>query len=732
MRSRGIDLSGIKRFLRSLTLLDYTSIALILAHLILLFANRNMLPFGFDTPYHLLMGKMYADFDRVVPWDYYEFAPVGRPQLYPPFEHILIWWIHDGFGLDYIEIGRLIAIVQYPLTLFLSWLVIRLLFDDITAASFLGLLSADGKFWSWQLTVAPTAMILALYMPFLYFFLRKRRYIATALLTIFLYSHLGMPYTIMLSLAISVVLMYKLDRSYLREAIFVVCLSLILFLPWMFHVLNNLDALRANLAKGRLQILGFLTMNIPTLFLIPVGIYACFKEKLKGRLFIGSFLGFFSILFTYGWRYFIHAPLVNSAVAALGYKKIVGRMINRKLIVTVTLAFIAINSLFSFSLVPIGRGRPPQGPRILEPSPLARELTTMVSEEPKAWGAFSLNNPDLIALADWITENTREDEIIHVMVGPLADAITLLTGRRTDHGMYPEVRTEEMFRTIAQGRKSGIFVLTKEQLKKMKLFRIKSEILAVFGEFVIVYATGEIKPLDILALPISLYIRLPDLKRVDQGLFNEWLNLIRELRPERVSIGVHQKDIEDQKLAQFISEAKEIVRMVEVSVFTVDPGRVEESIRFLISTSGDKIDALRICGKPEIISPELLAGVKEEIGPKELGIGIIGFPGEEIRAWKNPKEIFELADYLVRHVPPSADFILHAMQVDVEAFGRFGKPIFVQIDLSMIRLMDETAPLLNLIAAIHQTDASGILIEFDDPSVPPNIREFLKKALSHP
>ncbi len=721
----------LKHSLRSLTLLDYASIALILAHLILLFANRNMLPFGFDTPYHLLMGKMYADFDRVVLWDYYEFAPVGRPQLYPPFEHILIWWIHDGFGLGYVEIGRLIAIIQYPLTLLLSWLAIRLLFDDVTAASFLGLLSADGRFWSWQLTVAPTAMILALYLPFLYFFLKKKRYIATALLTIFLYSHLGMPYTIILSLAISAVLMHKLDRSYLKEALFVVCLSLILFLPWMLHIFNNLDALRANLAREKLQILGFLSMNVPTLVLLPFGIYVCLKDKLRGRLLIGSFLGFFSILFTYGWRYFIHAPLVNSAVAALGYKGVVGRARNRKLILTVTLSFMIISSMFSFSLIPIGPRQPFKRHKIIEPAPLSRELTTMVSEEPKAWGVFGLSNPDLISVAEWIIENTREDEIIHVTVGPLADAITLLTGRRTDHGMYPEVRTEEMFKAIAQGRKSGIFVLTKEQLRNMRFFTIKSETLAVFGDFVIVYATGEVKPSDIFAMPISIYIRLPDLKHADQGLLDAWLNLIRELSPDKISIGVHQGDLGDPELSLFISEVKEVVRQVEVSIFTVDPRGLEAGVKSLISTAGDKIDAIRICGKPRIISAELLTAIRNKIGNRKLGVGIIGFPEQELREWRNSNEILQLVDYVVRHVPPSSDFILHAVQADVEAFSKFEKPIFVQIDLSMVRLMDETAPLLNLIAATHQTNSSGILIEFDDPLIPPNILEFLKKALGH-
>ena len=723
---------GIKRYLKSLgslTLLDWASIVLIFTHLILLYANRNMLPFGFDTPYHLLIGKMYADLDRVVLWDYYEFAPVGRPQLYPPFEHILIWWIHDGLGLDYVQIGRLIAVVQYPITLLLSWLVIRLIFDDVTAASFLGLLSSDARFWSWQLTVAPTAMILALYMPFLYFFLKKRRYLAVALLTVFLYSHLGMPYTIILSLLVSATLMREKDSSYIKDAALVIGLSLLLFIPWAFHILNNLDALRANLARGKLQLLGFLSMNILTLLFLPVGIYAGFKEKLKGRLLIGSFLGFFSILFAYGWRYFLHAPLVNSAVSSLGYRKLLGKVESRKLIAAVTLVFLAFNSLFSVSLVSIGRRMPFQRHRMVEQAPLARELTTMVSEEPKPWGAFSLNNPDLLAVAEWISENTREDEIIHVMVGPLADSITLLTGRRTDHGMYLEVRSEEMFRAVAQGRKSGIFVLTLEQLKNIGLFKIKSEILAVFGEFVILYASGEVRPENLFARPISLYIRLPSLKDVDQRLLDTWLKLVSELNPNDISVGVHQMDLENPKLASFISELNLIVDMIEISVFIVDPAKAEDNIKSFVLKSGEEIDALRICGKPALITSKLLSNIRE-IWKKKFGIGIIGFPEEELKEWRNPEEILKYVDYLVRHVPPSADFLLHAVQADVKAFRRFGKPIFVQIDLTMARLKSETVPLLNLIAATHQTEASRILIEFEDPLIPSNIVEFLRTVLS--
>lgn len=217
------------------------------------------------------------------------------------------------------------------------------------------------------------------------------------------------------------------------------------------------------------------------LFLIPIGIYACIRDEMKGRFLLGSFIGFFSILLTYGRRYFLHAPIINSAIASLGYKRILGKLKSRKFVVSLTLAFLAFNSLFNITLAPTRPRGPPSGRRRVEMTPLMRELTTITSKEPRAWGVFNLNNPDLIALAEWIKENTKEDEIIHVRVGPLADSITLLTGRRTDHGMYPEVRTEEMFRAIAEGRKSGVFVLTKNQLKGIGLFEIKYEVLAVFG-----------------------------------------------------------------------------------------------------------------------------------------------------------------------------------------------------------------------------------------------------------
>ena len=82
-------------------LYEKLSLGLIVCFTVLMAVNWDNLPTAeMDAPYHLLMGKMYADYDRVVLWDYYEYAPLGRPQLYPPFLHVLIWWIHDLTGTE--------------------------------------------------------------------------------------------------------------------------------------------------------------------------------------------------------------------------------------------------------------------------------------------------------------------------------------------------------------------------------------------------------------------------------------------------------------------------------------------------------------------------------------------------------------------------------------------------------------------------------------------------------
>ncbi len=682
--------------------LDLIPLGLVALHAALLLVNRDKLPFSYDTPYHLLIGKMYSDFGRVVLWDYYEYAPVGRPQLYPPLLHVIIWWIHSLTGLDFVSVGRLIALAQYPTSLLLSWIAVRKMFGPEIGAVYAGLLSADPRFWTWQLSVAPTAMIMALFMPLLYFFWRKKTVPAVLLMTAFLYSHLGLPYVVLISLIFGGLLSLPLDSGYIREALKVGGASLLLFTPWALHVLSNSEAIQAGkMAAGGRTLLGLLTVDLFVLLLLPAGIYAAYRAGTRGRILLGAGAAFLAILPTYGPRYFLHSPPVNCAIAAVGFGWLVDGIrhrLGRRVVYGLVASFALISSVFAPSVA--GRAL---GPMAGGPTPIIRELGGGMEEViPPKWRLYSVTNPYVHELARWIEENVPEGEIIHVGVGSLADCITLLSGRLTDGGMYWEVRTEEMLRAVAEGRKSGIFVSLRRDLPREARDR-EVDILAEIGPFVVFYAAPPSRAVSLESLEVGLLVRLrPGSDPI------EWLGPIRELRPERLSISAPATAEGVESALEFTRAASPYVQRLEVVLVARD--RSAGQLAALASAELRGIaDAVRISGTARVLRSVDVEAVGGEVrsGGQEFGVGLIGRidPGDLRRA-------LEVADYVVIHVPPTPE-VVGPLSLAWEAGGR----LEVQVDLTLAPPGARSRALQALLGGLS-TSMPGctVLIEVADPA----------------
>jgi len=681
--------------------LDLIPLGLVALHAALLLVNRDKLPFSCDTPYHLLIGKMYSDFGRVVLWDYYEYAPVGRPQLYPPLLHVVIWWTHSLTGLDFVSVGRLIALAQYPASLLLSWVAVRKMFGPEVGAVYAGLLSADPWFWTWQLTVAPTATIMALFMPLLYFFWRRKTAPAVLLMTAFLYSHLGLPYVVLISLILGGLLSLPLESGYIREALKVGGVSLLLFTPWALHVLSNSEAIQAGkMAAGRRTLLGLLTVDLFVLLLLPVGIYAAYRAGTRGRILLGAGAAFLAILPTYGLRYFLHSPPVNCAISAVGFGWMVDRIrhrLGRRAVYGLVASFALVSSAFAPSVA--GRAL---GPMAGGPTPIVRELGGMEGTIPPHWRLFSVTNPYVHELAGWIEENVPEGEIVHVGVGSLADCITLLSGRLTDGGMYWEVRTEEMLQAVAEGRKSGIFVSLRRDLLGEARDR-EVDILAEIGPFVVFYAAPPSRAVSLESLEVGLLVRLrPGSDPI------EWLGPIRELRPERLSISAPATAEGVESVLELTRAASPYVQRLEVVLVARD--RSASQLAALASAELRGIaDAVRISGTARVLRSVDVEAVGGEVrsGGQEFGVGLIGRidPGDLRRA-------LEVADYAVVHVPPTPE-VVGPLSLAWEAGGR----LEVQVDLTLAPPRARSRALQALLGELS-TSMPGctVLIEVADPA----------------
>ena len=146
------------------------AVVFISIHIVFFLLNWGNYPTELDTPYHLLMGKMFADNGRIMLWDSYEFAPAGRPHLYPPLLHILVWILRVVLKTSYMNIGRIIVFGQVVLGFVAMWYICRKLFNSAVALFALVFFASHTESWWWQTSVVPIAIITVLFLPFIYLF----------------------------------------------------------------------------------------------------------------------------------------------------------------------------------------------------------------------------------------------------------------------------------------------------------------------------------------------------------------------------------------------------------------------------------------------------------------------------------------------------------------------------------------------------------------------------------
>lgn len=744
-----IHMHPMNLFDEKLTKVDYITLGFIALLTFILILNWNYLPTAeLDTPYHLLMGKMFADYDKIMLWDYYEFAPIGRPHLYPPLEHILVWWMHDITGADWWSIGRFVSLIQYPLPLFAIWFFCRKLFNPVTALASVVFLSISYQFWFWQASVAPTALIVSLFPFFLYCFYRKKVLLSIILLTSFLYLHLGLPYAVIVSIFIFSLFSVRHTKEYLKQFAVVTGFSALFFLPWVIHILMHREWLRFS-PHGVFDPLSLLiSFNILTVAFFIVGFLTCLKKAksdLKYLLILSAFVGFLSIAI-YGFRYETHSPIINCIVAGIGFEIVYTKILtktsraSRKKVAAGVLLLLIPLGAFSVALgsgmspqgrpqkpgqrqnqpqLPPGQQQPqppkqptPSPPRIrIQRSPLLEMLTSLRTGErpPRMW---QITNPEIDELIQWIIVNTSEDEILHVENGMLADYLALFTDRRTDSGMYREVTSDELFRAVQEGKKSGIFILEAERFAGQSL-PPGMTLMERYGNLLLIQgAKPERIPRDILFHLDDFFILL---EQLDPTLTARWVQTITEIRPRTVYIGVRQKDVTHPELQQFIDQLAPLCE-VRLSIIVEDPQQI-------VPPPG--VTSLRLVMPQEKISPSFVESVRNTLDPGiNLEIAVLGSPISENRhVIESLLEIRPFVDRIVRHVPPNVEFI-HIAQKEQQLLG---EKFFLQIDTYRGEFEVTAQELYMLVQAAHQI-TDNIIIEFKYPPKTVELLDFLRKV----
>ena len=217
-----------------------SGLVIIVSSLLLLF-NPALMPANFsDISFHLSAAQGFNRAGGLVTWDFWEAAPTGRPFIYPPAFQIFLSFLLT-LGLPPLLIIKLVSFLIYPLALFLVWSSAKKLFKPLVAFLATIFLAHSFFFMVLATTTVPGTLVVALTPLALVFLERKKYWSVFFLLVIFWYSHMILPYFSVLAL---LAFGWFNQRQEFKKIILVVFGSYLVFLPWLFWILINLDYLK--------------------------------------------------------------------------------------------------------------------------------------------------------------------------------------------------------------------------------------------------------------------------------------------------------------------------------------------------------------------------------------------------------------------------------------------------------------------------------------------------------
>jgi hypothetical protein len=299
------------------------SLALMLVYALLQLLRWRILPQFMDIYYHILTAWGFIQAGGYVGWDFWQYAPVGRVHIYPPFFHIVLAFLMKC-GADTVILAKLFETVMPVVFLIVLWSFIRRNYSRQLAFFTVVAFGSSFSFYLALLNHIPATLAGIFGLLAVDRFLEKRLPTAVIFLALCFYTHIGSPWFFSLT-----VLFYGLmDKEKRKVSLFILLWSVILSAPVLFKELAGLEYIKS--LGFNLQEKFTCQFKIAEYALAIAGLYLALRKGGRHRLFLAFFLASLIFLF-YPYRFF----------SAEGY------------LVIVLLCGLALSELFNFFTVRI-------------------------------------------------------------------------------------------------------------------------------------------------------------------------------------------------------------------------------------------------------------------------------------------------------------------------------------------------------------------------------------------
>ncbi len=317
---------------------DFWSIIILIFYAIMQASRWNLFPQHLDIYYHLLTAWGFIQAGGYSNWDFWQYAPAGRPHVYPPLFHIVLALFMKA-GVDKIILAKISSVV-IPLTFLVTlWSFLRRKFSSCLAFFSLITISSSLSFYASLTNHMPSTIALTFGVLAIWQFMNRRIVYALLLLTLCFYTHMGVSYYITLTLAI-----YALfNKEYYRSAFIVIIGALILAIPMMMRQLSGINLFALPSVKENY----FCEFKTIDYILAISGFVILLRSKGKGRLFLALYLASL-IYLPYLARFFSaegYLPVaLLAAVALYGISESFGKNRYAKYVIIFLVAFMLIFS----------------------------------------------------------------------------------------------------------------------------------------------------------------------------------------------------------------------------------------------------------------------------------------------------------------------------------------------------------------------------------------------------
>lgn len=367
---------------------------------------------------------------------FWEYAPLGRPHLYPPLFHILELLFYKA-GAGKIVIARFFTAAVFPLSLAVIWLVLRYVWTSRLA--FFSILVAISSFSFYLSTVNNIPATLSILCGFLsYLCVEKKKTLSGVIFLGFaFYLHAIMPWIIAISFLLYSIANRERAAGYRKAVFFAILASL----PVLAHQVANVRYIRLlNVPENQ-----YLSFNLIIFVLAIAGAIICLSKKGKYYYPVILAASFFLLAPFYAHRFLcgqgiIGFILLASVALDFIYEKIVpGRF----------WAYIAVIVILLLISPGIEYG-PDNGFRIRYfDSSLVRMMSP--SHKPDSGKAGSIFFPKFYdEIVSSIRENSAKNDIIWSNFNYFGGVLGVLADRATSSAMLAEVMPRKDFDEIAQ------------------------------------------------------------------------------------------------------------------------------------------------------------------------------------------------------------------------------------------------------------------------------------------